>query len=133
MNEKKVKVNLKFIQEQLEGNELDLSLNSIEIVPVKELVSDFYLISMVMGGHRFKIVMRLSKLPIVYYHWVRCDVIVASLANQCILCSNIRYYYILCCVGQTLYPTAMLERVWNFYRMRLKFGGWSVNDLICCD
>ena len=39
MGEKKVKINLKFIQQQLDGNELDLSLNGLEVVPVKELVS----------------------------------------------------------------------------------------------
>ena len=38
MSEKKVKINLKFIQQQLDGNELDLSMNGLDTVPVKELV-----------------------------------------------------------------------------------------------
>jgi len=39
--EKKVKINSKFIQQQLEGNELDLSMNGLDVVPVRELVSSF--------------------------------------------------------------------------------------------
>ena len=37
--EKKVKINLKFIQQHLEDNELDLSMNGLDVVPVRELVS----------------------------------------------------------------------------------------------